>query len=142
MSEADVKILIREVSRKVAWKILYILVPSLLAFGTMIVTDHFKLKNMDELKINKEEAYKYWTDVQLLVERKNALFEQYITDDAADKEELKRRMESIENEIREIYKHFNPIRGSSSDELPDPLGHDYVREVAMPQLLTNAQKTE
>jgi len=134
MSENDVKTLIREVSKSIRksllWVLIPILVPSFLGLGWVAISDHFLLKNkQDTLK-----AYEYWTNIQLLVERKTALFEQYVIGDTSNHSEILRRMGIIEDEIRYIHRNYNPTRAISEDEGPDILGQDYVNEVALPAL--------
>ena len=99
----------------------------------MIVNDHYSIKQVERDKISKDEAYKYWTNVQLLVERKNALFEQYIINNEKNRDRLIKDMEKIEDQIRELYKENNATRGTSNKE-PDVLGIDYVKEVQLPAL--------
>ena len=129
MTETDVKYLIRKVTRN----LLYVLIPSIISFGVMIVNDHYSIKQVERDKISKDEAYKYWTNVQLLVERKNALFEQYIINNEKNRDRLIKDMEKIEDQIRELYKENNATRETSNKE-PDVLGIDYVKEVQLPAL--------
>ena len=129
MTETDVKYLIRKVTRN----LLYVLIPSIISFGVMIVNDHYSIKQVERDKISKDEAYKYWTNVQLLVERKNALFEQYIINNEKNRDRLIKDMEKIEDQIRELYKENNATRGTSNKE-PDVLGIDYIKEVQLPAL--------
>jgi len=129
MTETDIKYLIRKVTRN----LLYVLIPSIISFGVMIVNDHYSIKQVERDKISKDEAYKYWTNVQLLVERKNALFEQYIINNEKNRDRLIKDMEKIEDQIRELYKENNATRETSNKE-PDVLGIDYVKEVQLPAL--------
>jgi len=129
MTETDIKYLIRKVTRN----LLYVLIPSIISFGVMIVNDHYSIKQVERDKISKDEAYKYWTNLQLLVERKTAIFEQYIISNEKNRDRLLKDMEKIEDQIRELHKQNNATRGTNKNEA-DVLGIDYVKEVQLPAL--------
>jgi len=129
MTETDVKYFIRKVTRN----LLYVLVPTIISFAVMIVNDHYGLKQLERDKISRDEAYKYWSNLQLLVERKTAIFEQYIISNEKNKDVLLKDIEKIEDQIRELYRENNATR-TLSDNTPDILGIDYAREVQLPAL--------
>ena len=137
MVENDVKYLIRKVRNSLLWVFIPIILPILLSFGWLMITDHFRIEDIQKNKQDIREAYEYWTNIQLLVERKTALFEQYIIDDKADLVEIKRKIEKIEDEIRDIHKSYNPTRRVQENDVADILGKDYVKEVLYPNMGKN-----
>ena len=111
MTEIDIDRIIGQITKK----LLIIILPTiLLTFGSVFAYDHFTLKN----KVDREEYYKNYGEILLLIESKNKAIDELAKSNSKDVSYIRERvdrLDKIQSDIDAYLRQRDRVRGFRND---------------------------
>lgn len=109
MSEQDKKEL-NSFKRQIIITLIGVLTPFLLSSIVMLVKMH------EDTQILKSYKDTYYRDIVLLVDAKTKYMDAYIISNDKEKEEIKRKIERVEDQLIQLRNSLHPVRGKETTE--------------------------
>lgn len=101
----------RKFKRQIFLVVLAASLPFIFVVGGQALANHYKLQNVEQNTITREQFIKDWAQLRLDLDEKNRVFEHMALSNKDDVKELKDQYIRLDNKIDGLRRDLNAVRG-------------------------------